>query len=272
MNVGFCRFRITREWRNAEDGRWWPRGFERYPFLTTRLLVCQDRRMVTERPVVIAVCGCPGAGKTTIAAATAGRLGIPFLTRDEFKVGLGLSSASVAHDGRVRLGQDFHVAGGPVSRRAEGVMVDAVRLLASSGVSFVVESSVLSDELLAVLPPSTRVLAVHVVAQEAVIGRRLAARAADGGAVDQQLLSLFQRGEMKRSIFAPPAGVDAVVEIDTSDDGTPAVETIMAAVVALLVPSTTGDDSTPSEPATERRPGHPGIRRPGQAVESLRRG
>ncbi|MGB2568048.1 AAA family ATPase [Micromonospora citrea] len=229
--------------------------------------------MVRERPVVIAVCGCPGAGKTTIAAATAGRLGIPFLTRDEIKVGLGLSSASVAHDGRVRLDRDFHVAGGPVSRRAEGVMTDAVRLLAASGVSFVVESSVLSHELLGVLLTcGTRVLAVHVVAREAVIGRRLAARAAEGGAVDQQLLALFQRGEMKRSIFEPPAGVDAVVEIDTSDDGTPAVETIVAAVVALLGPSTTGGDPAPSEPATKRRPELPGIRRPGQSVESLRRG
>ncbi|WP_373367453.1 hypothetical protein [Micromonospora purpureochromogenes] len=63
--------------------------------------------LVRERPVVIAVCGCPGAGKTTIASATAGRFGIPFLTRDEIKTGLGLSSASVAEDGRVRLDRDF---------------------------------------------------------------------------------------------------------------------------------------------------------------------
>ncbi|MBM0257003.1 hypothetical protein [Micromonospora sp. 4G55] len=103
------------------------------------------------------------------------RFGIPFLTRDEIKTGLGLSSASVAEDGQVQLDRNFHVAGGPVSRRAEAVMVDAVRLLAASGVSFVVESSVLSRELLDVLLAcDTRVLAVHVVAQEAVIGRRLA--------------------------------------------------------------------------------------------------
>ncbi|MBB5824800.1 hypothetical protein [Micromonospora carbonacea] len=45
-------------------------------------------------------------------------------------------------------------------------------------------------------------LAVHVVAREAVIGRRLAARAAGGGAVDQQLLSLFRQGELGRSTMA----------------------------------------------------------------------
>ena len=196
---------------------------------------------VRERPLVIAVCGCPGAGKTTIAAAAAGRFGVPFLTRDEIKTGLGLSSASVTTGGRLRFERDVDVAGGPVSLRAEAVMIDAVRLFAASGVSFVVESSVLSRELLGVLlAHGSRVLAVHVVAREAVIARRLGARAAGGGAVDQQLLSSFQRGEMKRSIFEPPEGADAVVEIDTSDDGAEAVETVAAAVVALLGPPIPG--------------------------------
>ncbi len=228
--------------------------------------------LVRERPVVIAVCGCPGAGKTTIASATASRFGIPFLTRDEIKTGLGLSSASVAEDGRVRLDRDFHVAGGPVSLRAEAVMVNAVRLLAASGVSFVVESSVLSHELLGVLLAcGARVLAVHAVAQEAVIDQRLGARAAEGGAIDQQLLSLFQRGEMKRSIFEPPEGVDAVVEIDTSDHGAPAIESIVAALTALLGPPRTGGGSLPSEPARNHRTQPVGTWRPGQSVESLRR-
>ncbi|NES29700.1 AAA family ATPase [Micromonospora terminaliae] len=191
--------------------------------------------VVRERPVVVAVCGYPGAGKTTVAAATAGHLGIPFLTRDEIKTGLGLSTASVAEDGQVRFDRDYHVAGGPVSLRAEAVMVDAVRLFAASGVSFVVESSVLSHETLGVLLAcGARVVAVHVVAEEEAIGRRLGARAAAGRAVDQQLLAQFRRGAMKRSVFAPPEGVDAVVELDTSAGGAPAVESIAAAVATLL--------------------------------------
>ncbi|WP_431913227.1 AAA family ATPase [Micromonospora carbonacea] len=189
-------------------------------------------------PVVIAVCGCPGGGKTTIASAVAARLGIPFLTRDEIKAGLGLSSAFAAEDGSVQFEGDFHVAGGLVSLRAEAVLADAARLFASLGVSFVVESSVFSRELLGVLLAcDARVLAVHVVAREAVVGRRLRARAAGGRAVDQQLLALFERGEMKRSIFEPPESVAAVVEIDTSSGGAPAIETIVAATVALLGPS-----------------------------------
>ncbi|MET8788124.1 AAA family ATPase [Streptomyces sp. NPDC004589] len=196
----------------------------------------QDRRMSRwERPVVVAVCGSPGAGKTTVARATARRLRVPFLTRDEIKVGLGLSSASVDPDGGVRLDPDFHIAGGPVSLRAETVMVDAARLFASSGVSFVVESSVLSRTLLdALLACEARVLAVHVVARESVIGERLRARAAEGGAADRQLWSQFQRGELRRSIFHPPSGADAVVDVDTSDDGEPDIEPIEAAVVALV--------------------------------------
>ncbi len=188
-----------------------------------------------ERPVVVAVCGSPGAGKTTVACATARRLGVPFLTRDEIKAGLGLSSASVAEDGGVQFNPDFHIAGGPLSLRAEAVMVDAAQLLASSGASFVVESSVLSRKLLdALLACDARVLAVHVVAGESVIAERLRARAAGGGAVDRQLSSQFQRGEMKRSIFAPPGGAHAVVEVDTSDGGDPDVEGIEAAVAALI--------------------------------------
>jgi predicted kinase len=188
-----------------------------------------------DRPVVVAVCGTPGAGKTTVARTTARRLGVPLLTRDEIKTGLGLSSASVAEDGDVRFNPDFHVAGGPVSLHAEALMVDAARLLASSRVSFVVESSVLSHKLLdALFAGDARVLAVHVTAHESVIDGRLRARAAAGGATDQQLASQFQRGEMKPSIFKPPSRVDAVVEVDTSDHENPDVGPIEAAVGALL--------------------------------------
>lgn len=194
--------------------------------------------------MVVAVCGSPGAGKTTVASATARRLRVPHLHRDQFKNGLGLSSASVTKDGGIQFEQGFQVSGGPFSLRAEDVMVDAARLLASSRVSFVVENSVLSHKLLdALLACDARVLAVHVVAREAVIGERLRARAAlidaekttiDLASSAQQLAAQFQRGEMKRSIFEPPGRVDAVVEIDTSDHENPVIEPIEAAVVALL--------------------------------------
>ncbi|MFY1595822.1 hypothetical protein [Micromonospora sp. WMMD737] len=102
-----------------------------------------------ERPVVVAVCGSPGAGKTTVAIASARRLGLPLLTRDELKTGLGLSSASVTQGGDVQLDSDL--------------------------------SHTLLDALITC---GARVLAVHVVADEAVIRDRLRARAVSGAAVD----------------------------------------------------------------------------------------
>ncbi|HEX4357188.1 MAG TPA: AAA family ATPase [Pseudonocardia sp.] len=200
------------------------------------LLERQDWWMVVgERSVVVAVCGSPGAGKTTVAAAVARRLRVLHLTRDEIKNGLGLSSAVVAEDGGVRFDEDYYIAGGPFSLCAEDVLVDAARLFASSRVSFVVEDSVLSRPLLDALRlGDARVLAVHVVAREAVIGARLRARAAEGSAVAPQLVAQFRRGEMKPSIFAPPAEVDAVVELDTSDQAEPVIEPIEAALTALL--------------------------------------
>jgi hypothetical protein len=128
------------------------------------------------------------------------------LTRDEIKNGLGLSSGYES---------DFHIAGGPYSRRAEAIMVDLARQLAAAGVGFVVESSVVPQELVDMVR-----LWVHVVARPEVIDARLRARA------DRQLADQFRRGEMPAAIFAPPAGAD-VVEVDTSDQATPAVEAIM---------------------------------------------
>ncbi|GAA1650682.1 AAA family ATPase [Actinoplanes couchii] len=159
----------------------------------------------TDRCVVVAVCGSPGAGKSTVAAAVAAHLGVPLLARDEIKAGLGLSSAASADDATVRIDPDFFVAGGPFSRRAEAAMVQAARVLASSGVGLVVESSVLSRELLDGLHEcQARVLAVHVVADEAVVGARLRVRAAKGWAVDEQMAAAFERGDMERAKFAPP--------------------------------------------------------------------
>jgi len=204
----------------------------------------QDRRMSGKnRPVVIVVCGCPGAGKTTVASATAQRLGVslmarfgvPLVTQDEFKNGLSLSSARATTSGDLQLNPDFYVAGGPISLRAQAVVVEVARVLASLTVSFVVETSVLSDELLdAVLISDARVLAVHVVAREVVICERLRARAAGGGEVARRLAAQFERGELKPSIFKPSNRVDTLIELDTSDHPDPNIEPIERAVLAML--------------------------------------
>ncbi|OLF08037.1 hypothetical protein BLA60_24510 [Actinophytocola xinjiangensis] len=187
------------------------------------------------RAVVVAVCGSPGAGKTTVARAVAGRLGVPCLTRDEVKVGLGLSGATIGAGRQLRFAEEFFVAGGAVSERAEEVMVEAAGVLAAGGVSFVVESSVVSERLVGVLVGAgARVLAVWVVARDAVIGERLRGRAAGGGAVDRQLAEASRRGELRESVFEPAAGVTAVVRVDTSDRSSPDVVAVVSAFGDLV--------------------------------------
>ncbi|GAA4603453.1 putative kinase [Actinoplanes octamycinicus] len=208
--------------------------------------------MIIERAVVVAVCGSPGAGKTTTARKAAARLGVPLLSRDEIADGLRLSG----------------VAAEAIRGRAETLLVEAAVRFAAAGLSFVLDNSVLSRSLVeGLLGVEARVLAVHVIARDEVIGARLRERvtagrggrgdvagpglaggegepgsgdtAAPRGGVptvvrdgDRRLLALFEQGEMPRSIFEPPVGPHAVVELDTSD-GSPAVEPIVAAAIAL---------------------------------------
>lgn len=93
-----------------------------------------------------------------------------------------------------------------------------------------IESSVISPQLVAGLRAAgARVLAVHVTAASAVIGERLRTR---GQPSDARLAAQFERGLMDPAIFAPPAAADAVVRIDTSAGGEPAVEAILAVLRA----------------------------------------
>ncbi|GAA2895720.1 hypothetical protein Acy02nite_25670 [Actinoplanes cyaneus] len=167
-----------------------------------------------ERALVAAVCGSPGAGKTTTATAIARSLGLMLLTRDEISAGLHLSGVN----------RDSSRG------RAEALLVETACRFASAGTSVVVENSVLSRDLVdGLLATGARVVAVHVVADPEVIGRRLRDRAVHGRAVggirpgDLVLLDLFERGEMPSSIFEPPSGVHQLVRVDTSAGGEPAI-------------------------------------------------
>jgi len=153
------------------------------------------------KPQVIAVCGSPGAGKTTVGRAVADHLGVLLLTRDEITKGLRRSAGEPA--------------GGSYRDQAEAIMIDVGQRLVAAGVSFVLETSLVPKEL-----AGTVGLWVHVVARPEVIDARLQAR------TDRRLADQFRRGEMPATIFAPPAGVDAV-EIDTSDTAHPDLGPVM---------------------------------------------
>jgi hypothetical protein len=166
--------------------------------VTTKSGAQQDTKSPTShrgKALVIAVCGSPGAGKTTVGRAIASHLGVLLLTRDEITTGLRRS------------------AGGSHREQAEAIMIDLAHRLA--GVSFVLETSLVPKELADMVG-----LWVHVVARPEVIDARLHARP------DRRLADQFRRGEMPATIFAPPAGVD-VIEIDTSDTEAPDLEPVM---------------------------------------------
>lgn len=155
-------------------------------------------------PVVIAVCGSPAAGKTAIAERVSAELRVPLITRDELALGL-------------RLGAARDITPDDLRAAAEEAMITISGRLATSGVSFVLESSVLDATHLAPLVEAgTRVLVVHVVASPVVIEKRLRDRVAAGDEAMRRLLDQHKSGEMTPEIFAPWGLANDVVSIDTS--------------------------------------------------------
>ena len=170
-------------------------------------------------PIVIAVCGSPAAGKTTIAAAVSKAVRVPLLTRDELAVGLGLGWKETSRD--------------EVRAAAEKALVSIANAFAASGVTFVMESSVLDEShLRPVLNRGGSVLAVHVVAPPSVIGGRLRERMAAGDTGMQRLLEQHDSGIMVAEIFAPSPLASALVTVDTSS-GITTSEHVAAVIDAL---------------------------------------
>lgn len=155
-------------------------------------------------PIVIAVCGSPAAGKTTIARAVADEMPVPLVTRDEIAFGLQLTAAEDVMPDEIRTA-------------AEQAMTEVSHALARSRVSFVLESSVLDEShLRPLLDHDVRVVAVHVVAPPDVIGDRLRQRVDEGMPGAQRLLDQYESGVMRPEIFFPSEVADRLVTIDTS--------------------------------------------------------
>lgn len=117
--------------------------------------------------------------------------------------------------------------------------------MARSGASLVVDTSLLSTELIdAVHAGGAEILAVHVVASTAIIEQRLEHRLADGGPVADQLASQHRSGLMDPTTFEPPGIVDTTIELDTSDGQPPDVEPVEAAAIELIAGSTARDSNS----------------------------
>lgn len=170
-------------------------------------------------PVVIAVCGSPAAGKTTIASAISTALRVPLLTRDQLAVGFAIGSRDSSSD-EVRAG-------------AEQALISIADAFAAAGVTFVMESSVLDEShLRPILSRGGSVLAVHVVAPPSVIRDRLRERIATGDVGMERLLEQHDNGVMVAEIFEPSPLSSAVVTVDTVSGKTTS-EHVAAVVDAL---------------------------------------
>jgi len=186
-------------------------------------------------PIIVAVTGSPGSGKTTVASAVAAELGVPLVSRDHFKIGIGLSSARADGAGGVEYDADFAVAGGSYSAAAEQAMVGVAELLLAHNVSFVIESSLLPTAAMArLIELGARVISVHVSASTATISASLQARASSGAPPALQLLDQHQNGQMRPELFQPVVGALTTICLDTTVSEPPDTRAVRAAVHGAL--------------------------------------
>lgn len=128
-------------------------------------------RATAGRPLVVVVYGPPGAGKSTLAAALAGRLGLAHFDKDEFKDLL-----------LERLGVADHVWSARVGSASWEILVLCTDRLLRSGVSLVIESNVRPNapivgqlrHIAEVLPAT--VLGIYLSAHDDVLWERFDSR------------------------------------------------------------------------------------------------
>lgn len=167
-----------------------------------------------EKPMLILVTGCPGSGKTTLAAALHRALRLPLLSRDALKEGyvhtMGMGHTQLPADTNARITELFF-----------SLLSD----MTDQGVSVIGEAAfqhpVWADRLLPFME-TARVSLVVCGAAEDVVRERLRKRRTE------EPEHAYFHGESTMSGYMPPALPVQTISVDTTEGYVPSLEQLTA--------------------------------------------
>lgn len=182
----------------------------------------------TARPLVVAVGGVPGSGKTTLARELADTLHVPVLVRDAIKEGLHVTHRS-----------DDPAEVHRFAARAFDLFYASVDLLVHADVSMVIEAAFHRDFAVAEfdsLAKRVDLVAVWCSVPADLARVRYRARAERGerhpAHADLVAADAMDRSDLDWTIYAPPPGSWPLIWVDTTGVRSPTVAVLAAQVLA----------------------------------------
>ena len=181
------------------------------------------------KPLLVLVCGAPGAGKSTLAKELAPWLGLPLLMRDELQ--------EVLYD---TIGAPDEAAKPGYGRASYELLYAVARRLLEAGVGVVVESNFMrgwAEPQVAPLAERARTVMVHCATREPEeTVRRYVERAERGerhpGHLDATVVGRLREG-LAAGRYEPMEIPAEVIRVDTSEGCVPGVEEIVGVTGGL---------------------------------------
>ncbi len=197
-------------------------------------------------PLVVLITGPPASGKTTLAHALAGRLGLVHLSSDLIRK--ELTGHGPTDHRRASFGQGLYT--GAMTRHTYAWLLRrAVRWL-DHGRAVVLDATYGQATVRAAVRRmaarrGVRLITVHCQADEGVIRARLAARERDTQAVSDARL---ERWPALHAAYSPPSEWPGVFAVDMTKPLAAAVEQVLRAIGIAYVPERPTDAEEPASP------------------------